>query len=211
MPVIRATAVSGGRFPAAAGPAVAYHDPKDVGEMPEFTRSLDGSTPKVTSGGWAKESTEHQLPIMKGIAGVHMFLNPGASRELHWHAIAAEWAYVIGGRCQTVVLDPSGQTEINNYGAGRSVVLPQGPRPLDPNDRRRALPFHPVFRQRRLLRARHLLDHRLGRCDAQGHAGEEFRPAEGGLRRLPEGRNLHPGRASAPRIESDRRPLAEGV
>ena len=90
------------------GKAVAYHDPKDVAEMPEFTRSLDGSKPKVTSGGWAKESTEHQLPIMKGLAGVHMFLDPGASRELHWHAIAAEWAYVIGGRCQTVVLDPSG-------------------------------------------------------------------------------------------------------
>ena len=80
-----------------SGRAVAYHDPKDVGEMPEFARSLDGSTPKVTSGGWAKESTEHQLPIMKGLAGVHMFLNPGASRELHWHAIAADWAYVIGG------------------------------------------------------------------------------------------------------------------
>src|SRR5258708_24369865 len=67
------------------GRAVAYHDPKDVGEMPEFTRSLDGSKPKVTSGGWAKESTEHQLPVMKGLAGVHMFLNPGGSRELHWH------------------------------------------------------------------------------------------------------------------------------
>jgi oxalate decarboxylase len=71
------------------GQAVAYHDPYDVAEMPEFTRSLDGSKPKVTSGGWAKESTEH--PIMKRLGGVHMFLDPGASRELHWHAIAAEW------------------------------------------------------------------------------------------------------------------------
>src|SRR5499427_6889202 len=108
------------------GRPVAYHDPKDVGEMPEFTRSLDGSRPKITSGGWAKESTEHQLPIMKGLAGVHMFLNPGGSRELHWHAIAAEWAYVIGGRCQTVVLDPSGQTEINNYGPGDLWFFPKG-------------------------------------------------------------------------------------
>ncbi len=29
------------------GSAVAYHDPKDVGEMPEFTRSLDGSKPSI--------------------------------------------------------------------------------------------------------------------------------------------------------------------
>ncbi len=108
------------------GATVAYHDPKDVGEMPEFVRSLDGSKPKITSGGWAKESTEHQLPIMKGLAGVHMFLNPGGSRELHWHAIAAEWAYVIDGQCQTVVLDPSGQTEINNYRPGDLWFFPKG-------------------------------------------------------------------------------------
>ena len=108
------------------GAAVAYHDPEDVGAMPDFTRSLDGSAPKITSGGWAKESTEHQMPIMKGIAGVHMFLNPGASCELHWHAIAAEWAYVIGGRCQTVVLDPSGQTEVNNYVPGDLWFFPKG-------------------------------------------------------------------------------------
>jgi oxalate decarboxylase len=110
----------------APGVPVAYHDPDDVKQMPAFTRSLDGSAPKVTSGGWAKESTEHQLPIMTGLAGVHMFLNPGGSRELHWHAIAAEWAYVIDGRCQTVVLDPSGQTEINNYGPGDLWFFPKG-------------------------------------------------------------------------------------
>jgi len=108
------------------GSTVAYHDPKDVAEMPAFVRSLDGSKPKVTCGGWAKESTEHQLPIMKGLAGVHMFLNPGGSRELHWHAIAAEWAYVIDGHCQTVVLDPSGQTEVNNYGPGDLWFFPKG-------------------------------------------------------------------------------------
>ena len=86
--------------------------------MPDFRYSLDGNNPKVTSGCWAKEATVHQFPISKGIAGVHMYLNPGASRELHWHAIAAEWAYVIEGRCQTVVLEPSGASEINNFEPG---------------------------------------------------------------------------------------------
>jgi oxalate decarboxylase len=100
------------------GDKVAYHDPKDVGAMPDFRFSLDGNRPKITTGGWAKEATVHQFPVSKGIAGVHMFLNPGASRELHWHAIAAEWAFVISGRCQTVVLEPSGASEINNYQPG---------------------------------------------------------------------------------------------
>ena len=108
------------------GATVAFHDAEDVKKAPPFVRSLDGSAPKVTSGGWAKESTEHQLPIMTGLAGVHMFLNPGGSRELHWHAIAAEWAYVIAGRCQTVVLDPSGQTEVNNYVPGDLWFFPKG-------------------------------------------------------------------------------------
>ena len=93
---------------ALGGATLAYHDPDDIRAMPAFTRSLDGSRPKVTSGGWAKESTEHQLPIMKGLAGVHMLLDPGASCELHWHAIAPEWTYVIDGHCQTVVLDSLG-------------------------------------------------------------------------------------------------------
>jgi oxalate decarboxylase len=100
------------------GDKVTEHDPKDIAAMPEFKYSLDGGIPKITSGGWAKESTIHQLPVSKGIAGVHMFLNPGASRELHWHAIAAEWAFIIDGRCQTIVLDPSGASEINNYEPG---------------------------------------------------------------------------------------------
>ena len=100
------------------GAPVAYHNPADVAAMPDFRFSLDGNQPKVTSGGWAKEATVHQFPISKGIAGVHMFLAPGSSRELHWHAIAAEWAFVIEGRCQTMVLEPSGASEINNYEPG---------------------------------------------------------------------------------------------
>jgi oxalate decarboxylase len=108
------------------GEKVAYHNPKDVADMPDFHFSLDASRPTVTSGGWAKEATVHQFPISKGLAGVHMFLDPGALRELHWHAIAAEWAYVIDGRCQTVVLDLLGASEINNYGPGDLWFFPKG-------------------------------------------------------------------------------------
>ena len=112
--------------PLPPGDKVVQHDQADIEAMPEFRFSLDGNRPKVTSGGWAKEATVHQFPISKGIAGVHMFLDPGASRELHWHAIAAEWAFVMEGRCQTVVLDPSGASEINNYEPGDLWYFPKG-------------------------------------------------------------------------------------
>jgi oxalate decarboxylase len=91
-----------------------------------FKYSLDASEPKVTSGGWAREATAHQFPISKGIAGVHMYLNPGASRELHWHAIAAEWASVLDGRCQTTVIDPQGRSEVLNFEPGDLWFFPRG-------------------------------------------------------------------------------------
>jgi oxalate decarboxylase len=108
------------------GDKVTHHNPEDVVDFPDFRFALDGNRPKVTSGGWAKEANVDQFPISKGIAGVHMFLDPGGSRELHWHANAAEWAYVIDGRCQTVVLVPSGASEINNYGPGDLWFFPKG-------------------------------------------------------------------------------------
>ena len=109
-----------------AGAKVAYHNPEDVGAMPDFHYPMDATAPKITSGGWAKEATVHHFPISKGLAAVHMFLDPGASRELHWHAIAAEWAFVIDGQCQTVVLTPEGTSEINNYKPGDLWFFPKG-------------------------------------------------------------------------------------
>ncbi len=93
---------------------------------PDFHFSLDAGKPKVTSGGWAKEATVENFPISKGIAGVHMYLEPGASRELHWHAIAAEWAFVLDGRCQVMILDPFGQREVANFGPGDVWFFPKG-------------------------------------------------------------------------------------
>jgi oxalate decarboxylase len=108
------------------GDDVVHREPGEASGFPEFKYSLDGSTPKVTSGGWAKEATVRQFPVSRGIAGVHMYLDPGASRELHWHAIAAEWAFVIDGRCQTMVIDPTGQTEVNNFEPGDLWYFPKG-------------------------------------------------------------------------------------
>jgi oxalate decarboxylase len=112
--------------PLPPGDRVTYHDPREVSTMPEFHFALDASVPKVTSGGWAKEATVRQFPISRGIAGVHMFLDAGASRELHWHANAAEWAFVIDGNCQTVGLEPLGASEINNFGPGDLWFFPKG-------------------------------------------------------------------------------------
>src|SRR5947208_16002636 len=79
-------------------------------ELPTFKFALEKSRGKVIGGSFGKEATVEQLPISKGIAGVSMQLEPGAMRELHWHATAAEWAFVLEGRVSTTVIDPQGNS-----------------------------------------------------------------------------------------------------
>lgn len=95
-------------------------------ELPTFKFELEKSQGKVIGGSYGKEATVEQLPISKGIAGVSMRLEPGAMRELHWHATAAEWAFVIEGRVRTTVIDPEGGAETNDFNPGDVWYFPRG-------------------------------------------------------------------------------------
>jgi oxalate decarboxylase len=95
-------------------------------ELPTFKFELEKSAGKVIGGSVGREATVEQLPISKGIAGVSMILEPGAMRELHWHATAAEWAFVIDGRVRTTVIDPSGCAETNDFEPGDIWYFPRG-------------------------------------------------------------------------------------
>jgi oxalate decarboxylase len=95
-------------------------------ELPTFKFELEKSKGKVIGNSYGKEATVEQLPISKGIAGVSMKLEPGAMRELHWHATAAEWAFVIEGRVRTTVIDPQGNAETNDFGPGTVWYFPRG-------------------------------------------------------------------------------------
>ena len=77
-------------------------------------------------GSYGKEATVAQLPISKGIAGVSMRMEPGVMRELHWHATAAEWAFVTEGAVRTTVIDPQGCSETNEFGPGDIWYFPRG-------------------------------------------------------------------------------------
>lgn len=95
-------------------------------ELPTFKFALEKSEGKVIGGSSGKEATVEELPISKGIAGVSMRLEPGATRELHWHATAAEWAFVLDGRVRTTVVDPAGGSEINDFDPGDVWYFPRG-------------------------------------------------------------------------------------
>ena len=55
-----------------------------------------------------------------------MQLEPGVMRELHWHATAAEWAFVLKGRVRTTVINPARQTETNDFDPGDIWYFPRG-------------------------------------------------------------------------------------
>ena len=95
-------------------------------ELPTFKFALEKSQGKVIGNSFGKEATVAQLPISKGIAGVSMKLEPGAMRELHWHATAAEWALVLEGRVRTTVIDPKGASETNDFDPGDVWYFPRG-------------------------------------------------------------------------------------
>ena len=95
-------------------------------ELPTFKFALEKSEGKVIGNSFGKEATVEQLPISKGIAGVSMKLEPGAMRELHWHATAAEWAFVVEGRVRTTVIEPQGAGETNDFGPGDVWFFPRG-------------------------------------------------------------------------------------
>ena len=77
-------------------------------------------------GGSAKEASVAEFPLSQSIAGVSMRLNPSGFRELHWHAIAAEWAYVLEGHVRTTVISPDGQAETDEFQVGDIWYFPKG-------------------------------------------------------------------------------------
>jgi oxalate decarboxylase len=95
-------------------------------ELPSFRFQLGAVTPKTWAGGWAKEATVAEFPVSEKLAGVLMSLVPGAIRELHWHANAAEWAYMIKGQTRVTTIDPLGHSEIVDFGPGDVWYFPRG-------------------------------------------------------------------------------------
>jgi oxalate decarboxylase len=110
-----------------SSPPAAYQNAKKPHEpLLPFKYNIEGSAGWVGEGGSAKEANVEEFPISDSIAGVSMRLKPGGLRELHWHAIAAEWAYVIEGNVRTTVISPNGQAESSDFGPGDVWYFPQG-------------------------------------------------------------------------------------
>jgi oxalate decarboxylase len=99
---------------------------KEGQNLPSFRYALEKQEPRVGPGGVTRGASAVEFPVSIGIAGVSMRLEPGGMRELHWHANAAEWAYVISGRCRTTILHPDGHSATDDFGPGDVWYFPRG-------------------------------------------------------------------------------------
>ena len=135
--VFGAAAAAGGFMTVAAGASEAFAEaeqpqwgpvraPLGGKELPSFRFALGAQTAKTFEGGWVKEATVADFPVSQAIAGALIALAPGALRELHWHANAAEWAYVIKGRCRVTTIDPQSRSEVVDFDAGDVWYFPRG-------------------------------------------------------------------------------------
>ncbi|HEX5432465.1 MAG TPA: cupin domain-containing protein [Bryobacteraceae bacterium] len=106
--------------------ASAAEPKKKVEPLEEFKYDLEKQTHWVGPGGSAKEATAEEFPVSQSLAAVSMRLEAGAIRELHWHALAAEWAYMIEGRCRATVISPNGQADSADFGPGDTWYFPRG-------------------------------------------------------------------------------------
>jgi len=100
---------------------------KAENELEDFVYDIEnGSTGYQGAGGSAKEATVEEFPVSQSIAGVSMYLKPGAFREMHWHSIAAEWAYILDGAVRTTVITPDGTTSTDDFEKGDIWFFPKG-------------------------------------------------------------------------------------
>lgn len=95
-------------------------------ETLRFRYELEKQAPRTNDGGTTRGASIKEFPVSTGIAGVSMRLQPGSMRELHWHANAAEWAYVITGTLRTTIIHPDGNAYVDNFGPGDIWYFPKG-------------------------------------------------------------------------------------
>lgn len=124
--VLSALAISLSSTVGSAQISFAQANPLDSAILPSFRFPLGQQTPRLFDGGSAQEATVKNFPASQAIAGVLMKLKPGGLRELHWHANAAEWAYILKGQMRITVIDPQGRSEVKDFGPGDIWYFPRG-------------------------------------------------------------------------------------
>lgn len=97
----------------------------DSGSLPNLHFPFAFAHNRLEDGGWTREVTVREMPIMKSLAIVNMRLGPGVARELHWHK-ESEWAYITAGKARLTVVDADRHPMVDDLGPGDVWLIPPG-------------------------------------------------------------------------------------
>ncbi|GCE20797.1 oxalate decarboxylase family bicupin [Dictyobacter kobayashii] len=95
-----------------------------AGIVPQaFSHHMMDQEPIKAAGGWVRITDSTNFPAASTIAAALVNVEPGAMRELHWHA-KDEWQYYISGRARMTVFASGGKARTFDYQAGDVGYVP---------------------------------------------------------------------------------------
>lgn len=97
----------------------------DAGVVPNLKWSFSDSHTRILNGGWAREQVITDLPASTDISAAQQHLKKGATRELHWHAVA-EWGIVYAGSVIVSAVDENGKEQVETLNYGDIWYFPKG-------------------------------------------------------------------------------------
>ncbi len=106
------------------GPMAADVVQSGAGIVPQtFSHHMMAQEPIKAAGGWVRITDSSNFPAATTIAAALVNIEPGAMREVHWHA-NDEWQYYISGRGRMTVFASGGKARTFDYQAGDVGYVP---------------------------------------------------------------------------------------
>jgi oxalate decarboxylase len=106
------------------GPMSADVVQSGAGIVPQtFSHHMMAQEPIKAAGGWVRITDSSNFPAATTIAAALVNVEPGAMREVHWHA-NDEWQYYISGRGRMTVFASGGRARTFDYQAGDVGYVP---------------------------------------------------------------------------------------
>jgi oxalate decarboxylase len=106
------------------GPMAADVVQSGAGIVPQtFSHHMMAQEPIMAAGGWVRITDSSNFPATTTIAAALVNIEPGAMREIHWHA-KDEWQYYISGRGRMTVFASGGKARTFDYQAGDVGYVP---------------------------------------------------------------------------------------
>ncbi len=97
-----------------------------AGPVPEpFTHHLLAQEPVRTKGGSFRIVDSRAFKASKTMSAALIEIEPGGTRELHWHPLADEWLYFLSGEARMGVYGANGNAGTFDYQAGDVGYVPR--------------------------------------------------------------------------------------